>query len=311
MIFRSILDKKTAELSEEFDRLFKDALKNQTHLGDLLLIDVNGFYNSEASTWDNLDEPSSPYMIGPNHEGHSELLHHNFIGKYLQKSISDEPFNDYLKLHEWSENRVIEIQKLAEIEGDSIQYEMLIYLKIWEMDLFIKKLYQLTRLVMGEEYDWHFSIQESNRDKEATGKRDDIIRLKVRDRLLDRYPKIYAAIKNAFKTQLRNSIGHSNYSLHGRYIHLNNYIKADPASQIQVVSFDEWIDIIHDTLIIYNQVSGLFLRINDFYKGIAQHTNETMEVRISNKKPNGITEFHILKRRDGFNDWYWLINDEK
>lgn len=310
MIFRSILNEKTAALSVEFDRFFKDAFKNQTHLGDLLLIDVNGFYNEEAFTWDNIDKSISPYMIGPNSEGHSEVLHHNFIGKYLEKSTSDQPYDDYKKLHDWSEKRVVEINKLAEIEADSIQYEMLVYLKIWEMDLFIKKLYQLTRLAMGQEYDWHFSIAESNRDQNTTGTREKIIRLKIRDILKDRYPRIYAIIKNAYKTQLRNSIGHSKYSLHGRYIHLNNCIKEDRASQIEVIPFDDWIDIVHDTLIIYNQVSGILLRIEDLYKNLAHHTEQTMEVRISNKKPNSTTEFHILKRRDGFNDWYWKANDE-
>ena len=163
---------------------------------------------------------------------------------------------------------------------------------------------------MGQEYDWHFSIAESSRDKNATGNRDNIIRKMVRDNLKNGYPVIYSAIKNAFKTQLRNSIAHSKYSLHGRYIHLNNYIKEDPASQMQVMSFDEWVDVIHDTIVLYTQISRVLILIDKLYETISSQFEQTMEIRINRVDPITSTEFHILKRRNGFNAWYWRANDE-
>jgi len=311
MIFRGILDKKTADLQPEFDNLVNAAFKNQTHSGDLLLIHINGFYNEEAHSWDNLGKKLSPYMIGPNSEGHSESLHHEFIGEHLKREILDQNYEEYKALHQWSAERDEEIRALTKTEEYSIQHEMLIYLKIWEMDLFIKKLYQLVRLVLGQEFDWHFSIAESNRDNKATGTRDKIIREKVRDPLEKEFQKIFAVIKNAYKSQLRNSIAHSKYSLHGRYIHLNNYIKKDPASQIEVISFDEWIDIFHDTIVFYTQTQRLIGLVDEYYNHLASQTGQIMEVRINRLDPSPSVEYHLLKHRPGINDWYWKANDDE
>lgn len=311
MIFKEILDKKTAALQPEFDKFINDAFRNQTHLGDLLLTNINGFFDTEVEKWDNINPKPSPYVIGPGDEGHSEALHHEFIGDYLKSSMLDQEYDDYKKQHEWSQNRDAEIRKLTKKEATTIQFEMLIYIKIWEMDSFIKKIYQLTRLIYKEEYDWHFAITGSNRNDSGTGKREEIIRKKVRDKLKDSFPLIYNAIKNAYKTQLRNSISHSKYSMPGRYIHLNNYIENDKSAQLQVVSFDEWIDIIHDTLVFYSQVSRLREMIDTFYHHVATQNDNEMEIRITKKYPSPSTEYHLLKHRPEFNDWYWKANEQQ
>lgn len=310
MIFRSVLNKKTALLQPEMDNLINAVHKQQTHPGDLLLIHINGFYNREAYTWTNLDKPISPYMIGPGSEGYSEALHHEFIGEHLKKNILDKDFDQYKSLVEWNAEREAEIRALETEEAYSIQHEMLLYLKIWEMDAFIKKLYQLTRLAGGQHYDWHFSIAESNRDTKATGSRDKIIREKVRDVLEMEFPQIYATMKNAYKSQLRNSIAHSAYSIHGRYIHLNNYIKEDPASQISVVPFDEWIDIFHDTLVFYSQIARIMAMVDHFFNRVVTQTFETVEIRINRLDPARSVTYHLLKHRPGINHWYWAANDE-
>ncbi len=303
MLFTDILDKKTQQLQPEFDKLFEDILNNQTHDGDLLLIRVNGFYHPEANSWDNT-LLKNPYMIGPNTEGHSDYWHYKFIHNYRQNSVSDLSFEDYIKKFEWSEEKQKEIDILTESESTSIQLEMLIYIKIWEADLFIKKLYQFTKLTYGEPYDWHFKIKESNRDNSpSTGKREDIIRNKIRDRIKDKYSNIYLAIKNAYKTQIRNSIAHSNYYFIGRYIHPCNYIKNDPASQIEVLPFDEWIDMFHDTMVIYNQLIRFSHLIDNLYSKAARDNNLLFEVRLNRTDPIEKTEYYLLKYRPEFNDW--------
>jgi hypothetical protein len=303
MLFTDILNKKTQELQPEFDQLFKDILDSQSHDGDLLLIRINGFYYPEANNWDN-DVVKSPYMIGPGTEGHSDYWHYKFIHNYRQNSISSLLYDQYIEKLKWSEEKAKEIDALTEAEATSIQLEMLIYLKIWEADLFIKKLYQLTNLSFGEAYDWHFKIKESNRDNIASkGKREDIIRNKIRERIKDKYPNIYSAIKNAYKTQIRNSISHSNYYFAGRYIHPSNYIKNDPASQIQVLSFNEWIDMFHDTMVIYNQLIRFSHLIDDIYSKAAADNNLLFEIRINKIDPIEKTEYYLLKYRPEFNDW--------
>jgi hypothetical protein len=123
--------------------------------------------------------------------------------------------------------------------------------------------------------------------------------------LAKEFPLIYATMKNAYKSQLRNSIAHSTYSIHGRYIHLNNYIKEDPASQINVVPFDEWIDIFHDTLVFYSQIARIMAMVDDFFNHIVKQTFETVEIRINRLDPVPSVAYHLLKHRPGINQWYW------
>ncbi len=309
MLFRNILNQKTAAIQPEFDRFLNETFNNQSHPGDLLLVHENGFYNPETHKWTNLPEKLSPYMIGPSKEGHSEQLHHKFIGSYINRSVSEQPFDEYVKLHQWTEEKAKDIEKLAEEEAESVQLEMLIYLKIWEGDAFIKKFYQLARLNAGLDYEWHFSIVESSRDKKAIGTRDEIIRKKIRNFFKDKYPAIYGAFKNAYKSQVRNSIAHSKYSILGRYIHLNNYIEEDQYSQIEVVSFDEWVDIFHDTIVLYTQQTRLLNMIQEFYSHLATQNDLLMEVRVTRTDPEPRTEYHLLKHRLQWKDWYWEAND--
>jgi hypothetical protein len=221
----------------------------------------------------------------------------------------DQDPDEYKALHEWSVERNDEIQALAKKEAYSVQHEMQLYNKIWEMDLFIKKLYQLIQLVGGQEYDWHFSIATSNRAKNATGTREKIIREKVRDALESDFPLLYSTMKNAYKSQVRNAIAHSTYSIYGRYIHLNNDIAADPANQIKVIGFDEWIDMFHDTLVFYSQTTRLIEMIDSYYTLVAEKNGHVMELRISRLYPTTSIEYHVVKHRPGINDWYWKSND--
>ncbi|MCW3085093.1 MAG: hypothetical protein JWP12_2459 [Bacteroidetes bacterium] len=308
MLFKDILNKKAQLLVPEFDRLFEDVVKNQTHEGDLLLVRINGFYDPEVHNW-NTDKKMSPYLIGPNKEGHSEGLHYEFIHDYRTQNLLDQTHEDYLQQLIWDPAKKAERDALITKEEKSIQLEMLIYLKIWEADMFIKKYYQILRLVNGEPYDWHFQIKESNRDKNGTGNRDKIIRELTRDRLKDKYPEIYNAFKNAFRTQLRNSIAHSKYSFLSRNIHPNNYIKGDPAAQIRNIPFDEWIDLFHDTMMLYNESIRFMNRAGELYSKAAQNNNLLFPIRVTRKDPEEKTEFELLSHRIQFNDWNWHRND--
>ncbi len=304
MLFSDILEQKAKIIAPEFKQLFLDAINNQTHDGDLLLIKVNGAYNPEVYKWTNFPN-ENPYRIGSGPEGHSDYAHYKFINQYRSTNISDIPYPEYLKRFEFSEDRIKEISLLEDAEGLSIQSEMLIYLKIWEADLFIKKLYQIANLINGVEYDWHFRIKGYNREtKESTGTRENIIRTKIRDRLKVQYPGIGNALKNAYKTQLRNAIAHSSYFLIGRYIHLTNHDADDPYAQIKVLSFDEWNSLFHDTMVIYNQLIGFSNWINNFYSRVAMDNNGVVQIRISRKYPKEEVTYSMLRYRSEFNDWY-------
>ncbi|GAB3642358.1 hypothetical protein [Spirosoma arcticum] len=302
MLFNNLLEEKENLLAPAFDQLFEMAKSNQAHNGDLLLVCTNGLYKPEVKNWTGLDIELSPYSIGPDSEGHSESLHKNFINTYIQAATSQISYETYLKDVEWSEERQEEIEKLTSHEEFSVQVEMLSYLKIWEADSFIKKFYQLVRLINSEPYDWHFKLSESGRDKLATGTRQEIIRKDVRNRFQYKIPVLYDAFQMAYKTQIRNSIAHSNYSFLQRNIHLNNYIEADEYAQLKNLPFDEWVDIFHTTIMIYILYSQLNNRINSYYVNLVNQNNGQVEVIINRKDPHVQQE---IKRLEHVHEHYW------
>lgn len=302
MIFKDILTEKTQVVAPELRRLIINASENQKHPGDLLLLYVNGFFQDSILTSNKINKENfNPHVIGPGYEGHSEVAHYNFINKYRTNFISKLSHEEYIKQFNWSPEKKEEIAFLTDQEETTIQLEMLIYLKFWEADLIIKKLYQFTRLLNSEPYDWYFKVAESSRDKECTGTRQDIIRKQIRDKLKKISPILYNLIKNTYFTQLRNSIAHSNYSFLGRNIHLNNYIKDDPAAQLQSLTFDEWIEIFHNTMILYNEYIGLNNLICEKYAEFAKKNGMEVEVLV-NEKDGSQYPLH-LEYRPKWNDW--------
>lgn len=280
MLFKDILEVKGQVIMSEIERLFNLALKNQVHEGDLLLLLVNGWYNEDSVQFKTNDgKKFSPYVIGPGGEGHSAQAHYKFIHQYRTGYIHDLDFSEYLKLFEFSPERKDEIDKLIDTEEITVQLEMLIYLKIWEADLTIKKLYQLTRVLCGEDYEWHFKVSESGRDTTSVGTRQEVIRKLVRDKIKPKSLIIHDAIQGAYKTQIRNSIAHSNYSFLGRNIHPNNFVKADKAPQLRFLSFDDWVDMFHTTLMLHNALTGLDNMIRQHYAKLAEQ-GKNLEVKI-------------------------------
>lgn len=303
MIFTDILEEKSNLLGPEIDRLFDIAWKNQSHIGDLLLLHINGFYQDDILIWNNnpKNKRFNPHVIGPGYEGHSEFAHYKFIDKYRTTNIARFTFRQYLKELKWTQERRHIIDEYTETEEIGIQLEMLIYLKFWEADSTIKKLYQLVRILHGKPYDWNFKISESNRDKGATGRRQDIIILEIREKIKSFSDILYKLFKVTYKTQIRNSIAHSNYSFLGRNIHLNNFIKEDKHSQLQGLEFNEWIDLFHNTIVLHNEMIRMSNLINEAYGKLSEKNGNLMEILITEK--SGKQYPKLLEYRPDRRDW--------
>ena len=306
MIFIEKINERGVILHSAFDKLFDLVIKNQVHPGDLLLVNENGFYNPEFTKNNNFGNEILPYTIGPNNEMYSEQTHFDFIDSYRKTYECQFTYNEYLNKIKWNPEESDNIDKLIFQEGLSIQLEMLIYLKIWESDLFIKRLYQLVRLSSGIEYDWEFKISESNREKNCTGIRNEIIRKKIRDKLKLTIPDLYYSIKKAYKTQVRNSIAHSNYSILDRNILLNNYIEGDVINILISLNFDEWIEIFHETMILYNEYVGFLNKVNSYYVELAKSNNNKIEVKFNMKYQVEKVEYRNMEFRQEWNDF--IIN---
>lgn len=286
------------QIKAEVKRVLEDAYQCQQDSGDLLLLYVNGFYSADALKFQG---NNNPYVIGLGSSGWSEQAHYNFIHKYRTTKISEISYKDYRERVVYNPEAKDERDKLIENEELSIQEEMLIYLKIWEGDMFIKRWYELSRIMNSEPYDWHFALSESARDKRSTGTRQDVIRLLIRDKIKGISPILYNLIKKCYITQIRNSIAHSKYSFQGRTIQLNNRIEQDQSAQLYSISFDDWVEIFHGTLLLYSEYIGMLNRINEFYASVAVSKNIPIPVKVIQ---GDLREYYYeLHYRAEWNDW--------
>lgn len=304
MIFKDKLIEKESLLEPEFENLFNTALKNQDYPTDLLLVHINGFYNSEIDKCNEVSEKKfNPHVIGPGPEGHAEDTHYRFINNYRHSYIYKETYPAFLKLIEDYKADNGKYDELINLEELSIQLEMLVYLKLWESDSIIKKFYQLAKLLNGERYDWYFKIADSSRDTDSTGVRHEIIRKLIRDGISAICPVLSDTIRNTYKSQIRNTIAHSKFHFLGRSILLNTYIEKDEASQLKSLTFDDWYEIFHNTLMIQNQYIGLDTRINRHFGGEALKNENTLPIRITEK--SGETYELAVIYRPEFEDWHY------
>jgi len=278
------------------------ALTNQHHPNDLLLIDINGFYTSNTFDMGN-GRRSSNYAIGPGAEGHSESLHYGFIHAYRTNYIADKLHSEYLKDHEYSPEKSQIIDELTEAEGLTIQMEMLVFLKIWEMSQYLKNLYEFVRILNGEHYEWHFKLRAGD-DNTGIATAQELIRVHIRDEIRQYSEPIYTTFRTAYKSQIRNSIAHSNYSFMGRNIHPNNHRTNVNYLQITNLPFDEWIDMFHSTLILHNAYLILKNRIHSYYRELALSSNNRLEIRIN--KQDGTEELGHVEYRTNIDDWRWV-----
>jgi len=281
MLYLNKLEKLTEQLNPEFNLLFQKTLENQKNIGDLLIV-YNNFSKSII-----LPKGYSPFVMGLNFEGFSERTHYDFINTYRKNNLI--------------ENESIDISKKQ--KELSIQIEMLIYLKIWECDSFIKKLYQITRLLNGEPYDWNFRITYDNHDSTATGTRQKILREKIRDKFKSHFPNLFMAFKKSYVTQIRNAVAHSQYYILDNVIGFNNYVENSKYSNLSRLTFKAWSEIFHTTLIIYNEYILFINKINKYYISESLKSNNDIPIKV---KDNDSWKNYHLKYINKVKRWQWI-----
>jgi hypothetical protein len=270
MIVAELLEENKSAVREGVNELFAAAESNQTHEQDILLVDQHGFYDELLAEPEVREEHElSPYVIGPHYVGHAEATSYEFIDLYRQSHIIDR---DALQESLGNEDFERDERFMLEIEKS-------IYLKFWESDLTLKKLYQLSRLVNGESYDRHFSISPDPREGP---KKHEIIRKKIRDEVEENCSSFYSAVKDNYKAQVRNAIAHSQYAFMGRSIHYLNYSE-DPKAHcpIQSMPFDEWYDLFSKTILIHNELIRAFKEYRTRFREKALSNGNRLEVRIT------------------------------
>lgn len=303
MIFADKYEALYPKISSEFNRLLSLAFQKQSHQGDLLILYNNGFYNEEME-YHNKKFGSNylTYTIGNRGENFSETAHNDFIQKFRINNFISYNYDEYLKLYELNKLSNDERKELLEFEISTIQMEMLCYLKFWESDAIITKLYHFVRLLKGKRYDWKFGIQKFSDEKNIYDTIGKVIREKIRDEIKSVSPILYDLLSNSYNSQIRNSIAHSNYSFLGNQIWLNNFSENPKNhSPKHSISFDEWNVIFNNTLVLHSTYMDFKNKINEKYMELSLKSNDMIEVLIPDDSKNDSLSYLRLRREN--KDW--------
>lgn len=92
-----------------------------------------------------------------------------------------------------------------------------LYLDIWENELFLRNFAQLIKIANGKHYDWELDLS-----KLGDPGKNKFIREEIKEKLQG-YPYLYEIVQQAYNSNLRNAIGHSQYHLIQGGIILDNY----------------------------------------------------------------------------------------
>jgi len=290
MLYKEILESQFKRVSEAIGELFVTARKNQTHENDLLAILVNGFYD------ESIKEASgnhSPFLIGPHFQHYAELTQYEFYHLYRITNIKNIKQKEYLDF--------IKATEKESMYSLGTQLELMIYLKIWESNRFLERLYKLTQLALGNNYDWHFQIEKDD-------SRQDLIRNEIRNPLKEICPKFFQLIKDIYLSQIRNAVAHSQFYIVGTGISFLNY---DPQrhAPINHMKIEEWEYRFHLLALMYNEYIRNISIHNYLYIRKSRNTSNGLTLRMT--ELNQTTKSNEIIYAKNPQRWIWIENYTK
>lgn len=271
MLSNQLLIALNTEVKKAVDKLFEKAHSNQAHEGDLLLTIVHAFYNNDVIL------NNSPYVFGPGSEGLIENSQNDFIKQYIKNS-----------------------ERISSLIGEVnflYQFELMLYLKVWESDLMLKRLYNLCRLIQGEEYDWDKVLN-------ADTSRKHLIDHDIKKKTQRLIPKFYNLIDEIYLRQIRNAAAHSQFRITSTHIILYN-TNVENDMPLKNVTLDCWTNIFHKTLLLQNAITANINKYDKIYRSKALGKQYGHLVKLGNGKENWIRleNSNNLKSR-----WIWYNN---
>ena len=273
-------------VKDAFDELVTLANTNQKNKNDILLIYLNGWRNTEYEAGLR-SRKISPFMIGPGIFGHCFHSVYEFYDIYRKGAKSKSKITPEVKQKE-----DFKIQ-----EKLSIDLELMIYLKFWESDIILFKLYNLVQLALGESYDW-------NLHNGIIGQRRKLIKDHIQAPIKDLCPKLSQLIEETYSNQIRNAIAHSKYYHAGRTIQLGN--KSENSHYIlSSIPYDEWEVRFHKVLLIFNHLINSQNNINQEHIDKVRDKHWGLSINIPEKTDLGLNKIFWLKYDFEINDWYW------
>jgi len=292
MLFKETLDRLRPEVETALDEIFQAVLSKQTHEQDLLLIEINGFYEKD---YDTPDVKISPFLFGPGDWGYeTDHTQYRFFDFY-RRTIISELREDYFKDYDTNKEK----QDLYDI---TLQMELMVYLKFWESDRMLKKLYHLSNLALGKNYDWQFEIVKDD-------SRNLLIRKSIRDPIKDICPKYYQLLKDIYLSQIRNAVAHSDFYITKTRLGFSN---VDPTNHAPLgqIDFKTWEERFHKQILFYNGLIGRFQYFHSQYQKQQEDKEFGLEIRLTkndgSERKDWIKFVHINRP-----DWMWYNNWQK
>lgn len=247
------------------DNLITTAKANENNKNDLLWVLLDGHYYpnrqySQPAGTSNFEIHDLDNLI-------PRQTHFKFIRDYYLKRQIDEKIELGNDLKE-------NLGKMEYAES-LVHYEMLLYLKIWEMDFVWTCLYQLLQLSKGNQYNWYLKVVTSKKDSlnRAILNTDTAIyktKNDLRNEIKISGSEISRFIDAVFIKNMRNAIAHSQFGLSNMTISLSN------DSDTKSVNFDDW-------------SKNYFAKTIIFYKVFEEALgNELEKYKIEAKASNGL-----------------------
>lgn len=205
--FRQVNDEVVDAINQVLDTI------RAASTGNYVLFLADGEY---VAKYENTSPPSEPRVIDSRVDGYDDESRVKFLVQFLQS------FYTFPK----SAGGVVDDSEIRQ------QMELMIYTHVWESKPFLKKLFRLASLIIGNGYQWDVTVP-------PMGKHD-FIRNEIRQKLEDNGMHLFQVIKNGFHTSVRNAFAHSEYSFDdkNKLIWLRNYGGA--SWELENISFDDW-----------------------------------------------------------------------
>lgn len=200
------------EVREAIEQTLENLRANRPDNYVLFLAD--GEYNKQ---YDHPDISFSPFVIDNRMDKYKDESRLQFLSEFLNTF--------YL---------FPSTQEATDDNQQRMHMELMIYTHIWESKPFLKKLYRLAHLSIGEEYTWDVTIPEMGKHN--------FIRNDIRKTFDDIHSPLAGVIRKGFHTSLRNAFAHSQYAFDtmngNRRIWLDN--ENPEGWELTEISFDDW-----------------------------------------------------------------------
>jgi len=294
MLYEEKLKLYDDEVKNSVDELFTVADKYQSHYSDLLLIIIHCFFNEDAVNWNNPNIPKlSPFVFGSGNEGLMLKSQNEFFHAYFNMYIIKEDEPQELKIFKEGNGPILNKSAI-------IQMELMFYLKSWEADLFLKILYNLSRLTHGKNYDWHKKLKDTGRTN--------LITENIRNMTKVTAPTFYNLIDSIYSPQIRNAIAHSKYWIASDGIKFFNYDPSDKLNTLIGITFIEWEVIFHKTILLYNHIFVFLQFYHNRYQELAKDKHFGHQIRINRKDGSIVYDWLRYNEPEG---WMWYSNYSK